>query len=925
MKSYIKFSRAVPLMGTRALNASSGFYHFTANHLKMIMFFIFFGMISGCNDNKVTLEKSRDGYILSNGKIKAVFTTDEDGYIDQHFYAADTTGIFQLVVESFRPVYPDKDDTETAKLFNTSLSPHRYLISEIVSDISIDRKTKTIIVSGQKDGLSVVQRINLEPDSENFHINVECVFPEDINRVDYVLSTFEYNLDNAPFFVHTPGLKFDNKESRQNRFRIVDSKDQIIGDRAFHSPAVILQEGTLFAALVPDLDFINDKRVLSPDARRVSWIRKNKFSVPEVRENFTMPTGLDLNVKSGITEKPVFSYGYIDAIIGHHIRYNRFNDSTMVRTIEGNTLNYAFNLFVDAGSSGYGKYSDVAKFIWEKYGSKEFNKGIHLAMPFEEYHKIIDSITFHPSRHPDIDIPLEGYKNTGSWLEWEEDGVPMGGYRSAINWWNDKVHNSAFWNNARDASGFYYWGEKLDYSENTDRAQRIINWCLSAPRNQHGLFATLYNANSKKWALQFTDPMHGRTRFFLDHSDSYSISTMSKTGAHLLSYYLRFEKDNRIVTYLKPYGDWLLTAIDGRGSLPAFVSKEMEESDILRYSAHPAASMWFLAELYNATHEDKYLEGAKRISDYLIKEIIPEAKWIDFEQFYSCGKRPLFFQRDIVQNQIARGNLSIIWASEGYAALHRATQEKDFLEMGEKCIDYLSFFQCSWDPHYVYTAYPFGGFTVDNSDNATFLDARQAETVKPFIYFGKELGRQDLIERGIAAARSSIVLMNHPLHKKNGIYEFTNIYPFGLGPENIDHEAHPQSAMRTHPGWGEGSGVYTGLSEALWALGGAYINIGKNLFAGVDGVRVNEVNYRPGHLSVSIEADLFKLKEPWHRAHEIELRIEGVNAEDYFLKINNISIGMKKGGKEERLRVRFSPDGSIEVLADRQNVSQGAI
>ena len=87
------------------------------------------------------------------------------------------------------------------------------------------------------------------------------------------------------------------------------------------------------------------------------------------------------------------------------------------------------------------------------------------------------------------------------------------------------------------------------------------------------------------------------------------------------------------------------------------------------------------------------------------------------------------------------------------------------------------------------------------------LDARQAEMVKPFIWYGKTLGRQDLLERGIAAAKSSVVLMNLPGHKENNIYRHTNIYPYGIGPENIDHEAHPQSAMRTHPSWGEGSGV----------------------------------------------------------------------------------------------------------------------
>lgn len=119
--------------------------------------------------------------------------------------------------------------------------------------------------------------------------------------------------------------------------------------------------------------------------------------------------------------------------------------------------------------------------------------------------------------------------------------------------------------------------------------------------------------------------------------------------------------------------------------------------------------------------------------------------------------------------------------AEGFAALYRASHNERFLKSGEQCIDYLTFTQCCWEPHFIYTAFPFGGFGVDNSDNAAMLDGRQAETVKPFIWYGKTLGRQDLLERGIAAARSSVVLINLPRHKSNNIYRHTNIYPYGLG------------------------------------------------------------------------------------------------------------------------------------------------
>ncbi|NOR73938.1 MAG: hypothetical protein GQ525_02140 [Draconibacterium sp.] len=872
---------------------------------KIIILLVLFAL--SCSKSGIKSGKSKNEVYLSNDWVKVVCKKLDDGSVAQYFYARNKENTFQEIISSYQPDFSATANIETARIYDSSISSKRYLLSEVQSTIELSKEDNSIILSGKKDGIDFEQKITIEPGAENVHIEVNCTFPDTVNQIDYLLSTYEYNHNKPPYFVHTPGLKFDNEESKQNRFDIVDSQDQVIGDRSYHSPAIILQEGALFGALVPDLNVINESRVVSPDARRKNRIHKNMFGVDEVPELFTLPTALDLNVNSGISEKPIFSFGYMDAIISHHIRYNRVNDSSMVRTFNGKKLRYAFDLIVSASANNYSKYTDVGKLIWEKYGQVEFQKGVHLAMPFAEYHRIIDSITFSPSQYKDIDIPLEGYENTGSWLQWEdENGTKMGGYRSAINWWNDKLHNSQFWNNAREASGFWFWGKKLNSPQDIERGRRIINWCLSAPQNEQGLFATLYNANEKTWALQFSDPMHGKPRFFLEKSDSYDIANMSKTGAHLLNYYLNCEQDERIVDYLKPYGNWLLSAIDERGAVPAYVSKEMEESDILKYSAHPAASLWFLAELYNSTKNKKYLEGAEKIAKYLSNEIIPEAKWIDFEQFYSCGNRPLFFQRDIVQNQIARGSLCVTWAAEAFAALHKATGSEHYLRTGEACVDYLSFFQCSWNPHYIYTAYPFGGVSVDNSDSGTYLDARQADCVKPFIYFGKQLGRQDLLERAVAAARSSIVLINHPRHKSNGIYEHTNIYPYGLGPENIDHEAHPQSAMRTHPSWGEGSGIYTGLAEAMYGLEGVYVDGDKKLAVGVDGLRIKSALFGENQAEIQVECCIGTqyLKEPWNKSYKTNLFVTG--------KMKHIIVnGMKKIIDGEKIALEVFPDGKI--------------
>jgi hypothetical protein len=850
---------------------------------------------------------------VENGFVKIRLVKTNSGIRQEYF--ARSGASWHLVVNSLsRPsVFPDSG----VQLYNARVdSSHRFLVAETMREMTIVVKNgKEVVVklTGASGKTQLAQFIGLQRGQRFCHITAEADLVGSPAKLDYLLSAFTFNSPGAPQFVHTPGLKFDNEDSRQNRFKLLPGKDQVIGDRAFHSPAIILQEKKIFAALVPDLDAINRYAVVSPDARRSIDIARNKFSVPIIEEKYTMPTGLDLNVKNGITPQPVFSFGFMDNIIAHHIRYQRTNDQTMIRTLASNKLRYEFDLFLQADLVAYNGYQQVIRHLWEKYGHRVFSDRPHLAMPFEQYFGIVDSITFHPSRYPDIDIPLKGYEDHGSWLEFELNGMPVGGYRSAINWWNDVLHNSTFWNNARDASGFWFWGKHMNRADLQDKAKRIINFCLAAPRNEHGLFATLYNANDKTWGLQFSDPPHGKNQFFLRQSHSYDVPSMSKTGAHLVDYYLRCERDERIIQYLRPYADWLLTAIDEQGSVPSYVTEKMEQSTLMRYTAHPAASMWFLAAMFNATKENRYRQGAIKIAAYLENEIIPGAKWIDMEQYYSCGAKPIGFLKDVWQNQFARGNLAIIWASEGFAHLYNATNTSKYLKLGEACVDYLSFSQCSWDPHFIYTAFPFGGFTADNSDNATYLDARQAETVKPFIWYGKVLGRQDLVERGVAAARSSVVLMNLPSHKENGIYSHTNIYPFGLGPENIDHEGHPQSAMRTCASWGEGSGIFTGLAEAYRELGGAYIDFKKGTMVGVNGVIITKANQKPGQISINIQSSFLKLKTPWAQPFEIFVTTDGISAGSYDVYLND-----KRAGKVDLITKRgfnllVYPDGSFRL------------
>lgn len=308
-----------------------------------------------------------------------------------------------------------------------------------------------------------------------------------------------------------------------------------------------------------------------------------------------------------------------------------------------------------------------------------------------------------------------------------------------------------------------------------------------------------------------------------------------------------------------------------------------------------------------ASRDAKYLAGAKRIAGFLEREILPTARWIDAEQYLSCGAKPFSMVRDEWQGQWFRGNLSVIWAAEGFAALHRADPAARWLTAGERCVDYLSFTQCVWRPHFIYTANPFGGFGVDNGDSAPMLDQRQAETVRPFIYFGKALGRQDLLERAVAAARSGCGLIVHPRHTANGIFPHPMFYPVGVGPENIDHEAHPQCPMRTHPCWGEGSTVFTGLAEARRELGGLYIDAARKIAVGVDRVRVVRAEFADSVLRLELENwhAAPHLKQPWESPFTVPA-LGGPAATK--LTLRGETRAFPASG---RLQLQVQPDGTV--------------
>jgi len=297
------------------------------------------------------------------------------------------------------------------------------------------------------------------------------------------------------------------------------------------------------------------------------------------------------------------------------------------------------------------------------------------------------------------------------------------------------------------------------------------------------------------------------------------------------------------------------------------------------------------------------------MAKFMTEEVIPHQKWYDFETFYSCAvKKETFF--DERTGQYPANNMAASWALEGFASLYDVTHSPAYLKTGEAVADYSIFYQAVWAPHYIITAYPYGGFSSQNSD-AEWLVQRSHRFADGLVRIGLLSGRQDLLERGVAATRASLTLVNHPRHIENDIYKYPN-FPLGLGPENIDHEGFPQMPLRSGPSWCEVGGL-AAAAHMLDQLGGVYYDVKKNIAVGIDGVKVTEHSFNIDTISLELKSLLSGLKTPYSQAFRVDLHVIGLENKDYTLVLNGTAPIVLKSGDLQKLPVLIYPDNRIVV------------
>ena len=821
---------------------------------------------------------------IDNGLVRGRFTSTADG-VEQE-YDARRGSDWVLAAKAYRPAKRSiggDSSNGIPPLYDTAVDPdHRVLVSECLDEVAIEDEEQgrsTVMLRGQRGDTTVEQTVEIRSGERSIHISARATLEATPPRLEYLLIPVVAAIVGRPESSHAPSYQ--------------PTANSIVGDRVFFSPLASVQQESLFVGVVPDVELANRYAVFAAGARQHP--DSNSFPVVVDPGQVTMPTGLSLLLPQTATGSPIIGFGLIDSIVHQHVWFEHpQTPGAMVRELSSKTLVIGLDLLLDADAPRFRGHEAAARHLWKRFGHDTFMRPRPQALPLAEYaaecypaHAAYQGyeVVGETLRHRDLPEESE----LRCWQEWEADGTPVGGFRLHAPQWFDFIAYLGWWNNACDATGLHSWGTRTNDPGLVDKARRIVSLAVSAPQ-KGGIFPGIYDLRGKRWIRSLWapprdgyDPSRRDAYWNWTETAAYQTAAASVTAGYLMHYRRSCENDPRILPFVSRYGDFLVAAMGEDGCVPAWFDASCQPLPSLAKNADGGSHAWVLAELFMATRDNRYLTAARRAAAYLEREVLPQRRWTDFETLYSCAIKPETFH-DERTGQGPCNTMSMSWALQGFLALHEATGERRFLEAAESVADFASLFQAVWAPDFVVTAYPFGGVSSQLGD-ADWLDQRAHRFADPFVRIGLLMGRNDLVERGVAAARSSLTLTSHPRHRANDIYTHTD-FPTGLGPENVDHEGFPQRPLSSGPSWGAVGGL-AGAAQLLDRLEGATIDVERGIAVGVDGVVVRRVELEAGTLRVSLENSLAALPVPYESPWETDLRLAGLPAGEHDLVIND--------------------------------------
>jgi hypothetical protein len=714
------------------------------------------------------------GLEVNNGLVKVILTPENNGYRED--YAAQDSG-WHLLLRSGSSLRSEPALKSNGRIAQTTYRHPRIL------ERSGDRAR--VALSADAPGHALTKTILLERDKPYVQVTVEDRTTGQ-QELAYLLSTYSFVPDGRAYrdyapidFVWTPQLRPDSAD--------------VIADHTFRSPALMLQQGRRFAALIPDVEMIQPWR--------------------------TVETAADVQVARA--EFPMLSYGGMNWKPRSHVFYT--HSDAMTSMLGDSRFSFGYFLLLNAAAEPRKGYRDAVRFHWNRWGGKNLaRRDGPQAEPFAAYvrkawHEYLPQVALDATYHgKPVTLLRQGR------LAWSNNLSP-----SADNdcWFN------VWFNALRTAYGMYLCGLTSQDVALKDRALRVLTLALEAPRRK-GMAPSIFYLDSigGHWV---NDHAWGG----IDGGRNFAMFHNAWTGYWLLRWAdLLPDRRQEIMVQTKALADFLVAQQRPSGVIPSWYDPEtLEPVETFRdENAETAGAALFLSEYSSRVKEEKYLSAAQKGMHYILSSIAPRNKWFDFETFFSCSRKPVSFFDSYTQ-QYPQNTLSIHQAVEACLSLYRNTLDTTYLNAGVAFLDYLCLYQQVWSPGWLSRPL-FGGFGVQNTDGE-WSDSRQGYFAVTLMEYAELTGSREYFERATAALRAMFSLFESPTSPRTA--------------ENYAHSAIDRPGGVTGIHWGTGSSV-TSIHMIQRQFGDAHVDVRGGWGCGIDGCRIPAVRVRGEEIQVDI-------------------------------------------------------------------------
>ena len=622
-----------------------------------------------------------------------------------------------------------------------------------------------------------------------------------------------FDLDFAPDFWWAPHL--------------APEPDDCIAQHVFRSPALIARQGARQLTLVPDLDVCGRRKdalwFMDVDApARKWWIGMTEAAVKRHVEYQKTP---GMTLAPGAVELGFF-------IIAHHDNAQPANP-----------------------------WARVTRFLWERYRQPLFAQGKPLTVPMDRYVEHVYRWAFDTWEK-------------AVWQEFDLAGQRVGAPAFIVNVTESpnypgevnlreflSIWNQAWFSSLRSASGVYRYARRTRNADLLRRANLTKEFALAAPMRE-GIFPAVYRTKMTRVNIAGKDYNRSEgwnTGYWTNSNRSprergitdawFHVLDASWTALLMLRWYEELEADPRLLDYARTYADKLLALQDAQGFFPGWLHPDtLEPTPVMSQSPETSMSVTFLLELADITGDERYRAAALRAMDAVLDEAVPNGRWEDFETYWSCcsfGKEEYLGKRIPRSGMHKQCNFSMFWTAEALLACYRLTGKDEYLKWGRRTLDEMSMTQQVWQPPFIYIP-ALGGFGVMNFDGE-WNDSRQCLFAELFMDYYRETGDPHLFERGIAALKSSFVMMYCPENPEakalwEKVWPFFGPADYGFTMENYGHIGRVSAEGEgigefTIYDWGNGAAA-EGRNRIRDHYGDVYIDRARGQAFGIDSVIV---------------------------------------------------------------------------------------